>query len=88
MDWDKFRVLVGQTINDIHAAGGDRDRIDVAIRRYLTRGSKLGMSPMVLWDYFAVSSPTIPEHAGYCGYDAEKVIARFEAISAEESSRE
>jgi hypothetical protein len=81
MNWAKFDRLVDDTVARLKAADGDREAIEAAIRRYIERGDKFGMSPMVLWDYFAISSPGIPERAGYCGYECEQMVATFQRLS-------
>jgi hypothetical protein len=81
VEWAKFHKLVDDTVSRLQAAEGDSDRIESAIRRFIERGDKLGMSPMILWDYFSISSPSIPERAGYCGYESEKMIAVFDRLS-------
>jgi hypothetical protein len=83
VEWTKFRRLVEDTVALLKAAGGDRERIESAIRRYIERGASLGMSPLVLWDYFAISSPGIPGRAGYCGYEGEQMVAVFDRLSKE-----
>ena len=83
MEWAKFRRLVEDTVALLKAADGDRERIESAIRRYIERGARLGMSPLVLWDHFAISSPGVPERAGYCGYECEQIVAVFDRLSKE-----
>lgn len=83
MDWDKFRKLVNDTVSRLHSANGDREKIESAIRHYLNQGYKYVMSPMILWDYFAISSPGIPERAGYCGVECEQMVAIFDRLSKE-----
>jgi hypothetical protein len=83
MDWDKFHRMVDDTVARLRSADGDREKIESAIRRYIERGDRLGMSPMILWDYFAVSSPGIPERAGYCGHEGDQMVAVFERMSKE-----
>jgi hypothetical protein len=83
VEWAKFRRLVDDTVVRLKAAEGDRERIEAAISRYIERGDKCGMSPLVLWDYFAISSPGIPERAGYCGYECEQMVAVFDRLSHE-----
>jgi hypothetical protein len=83
MEWARFKRLVDETIARLKAAAGDREKIQSAIGRYLERGSKLGMSPMILWDYFAIRSPGIPQWAGYCGYECEQMVAVFDRLSKE-----
>jgi hypothetical protein len=75
--------LVDEIIARLQAADGDREAIEDAVSRYIERGERLGASPLDLWDFFAVSSPTIPERAGYDGRDSEQIIAVFERLSRE-----
>ena len=82
MNWAKFRRLMDDTVARLKAADGDREKIEAAIRRFLDQGTIHGMSPAVLWDYFAVSSPGIPEQAGYCGHDCEQMVGVFSRLSA------
>ena len=81
--WVKFHRLVKDTVALLRAADGDQEKIQSAIRRYLGCGRTLEMSPTVLWDSFPISSPGMPEKAGYCGYEAEKIVALFGRISNE-----
>ncbi len=83
MEWAKFRCLVDDTVARLRSAEGDRERIESAIRRYIERGHKLVMSPLILWGYFAISSPGIPERAGYCGFESEQMVAIFERMTKE-----
>jgi hypothetical protein len=83
MEWAKFRRLVDDTIVRLKAADGDPEGMEAAIRRYIERGEKCGISPIILWDYFAISSPGIPERAGYCGTEGEQMVAVFERLSEE-----
>jgi hypothetical protein len=83
VEWAKFRRLVDDTVARLKAADGDRERVESAIRRYIERGAKFGMSPMVLWDYFAISSPGMPERAGYCGDECDRIVAVFDRLSKE-----
>jgi hypothetical protein len=46
------------------------------------------MPPLILWDYFAISSPGIPERAGYCGYEYEQMVAVFDQLSKEHFGKE
>jgi hypothetical protein len=83
VQWAKFRRLLDDTVTRLKAAEGDGERIEAAIRRYLRRGDECGRSPFILWDYFAISSPGIPERAGYCGYEGEQMVALFGRLSKE-----
>lgn len=81
MQWVKFHKLVDDTIARLKAADGDAERIEAALGRYIEQGFKYVHSPFILWDYFAISSPGIPERAGYCGYECEKMVAAFDRLS-------
>jgi hypothetical protein len=83
VEWAKFHRLVDDTVARLKAADGDREQVEYAILRYIDRGHALGMSPLILWDYFAISSPGIPGRAGYCGYECEQVVALFDRLSKE-----
>ena len=83
VQWAKFRRLVDDIVARLKAADGDREGIEAAIRRYIERGDKLGASPYDLWDFFAISSPPIPERAGYSGAECEQMVAVFERLSKE-----
>jgi hypothetical protein len=85
--WKRFHRLVDETVARLRSADGDREKIESAIRRYIERGDKLGASPLDLWDYFAISSPGIPEKAGYCGVECEQMEAVFERLSKEKFGR-
>jgi hypothetical protein len=88
MRWGKFHHLVDHTVARLRSADGDREKIEAAIRWYIERGDELEMSPMILWDYFAISSPGIPEKAGYCGYESEQMVAVFDRLSKDRFGRE
>jgi hypothetical protein len=83
MHRDKVFQLCDETVAGLKKAAGDQDQIEAAIRRYIDRGDRLGMSPYDLWDFFAISSPSIPEQAGYGGYECDKMVAVFERMSKE-----
>lgn len=83
MNWDKFDQLVEETVCRLREAVGNRERIETVIRHYLDQGFKYVVSPMILWDYFAISSPGIPEQAGYGGDEAEQIVAIFDRLSKE-----
>ncbi len=64
------------TADLIRAAGGGRDGIVSAIETYLDFGDAGEYSPSELWDYFSISSPTVPELAG-CDAAAEDRVVRI-----------
>ena len=88
MEWSKFRRLVDDTVTRLRNAEGDLEKVESAIRRYLNQGYKYVMSPYILWDYFAISSPGIPARAGYCDYEAEQMEAIFDRLSKEKFGSE
>lgn len=75
------RQLLKTTVEALRAARGDTKKLTVAIDRYLEQGSALECSPMTLWDYFAISSPGLPEKAGYRGAEVQAVEKLFEKRS-------
>ena len=79
--WAKFRRHVDVVTALLKAADGDSDGVEAAVRHYIERDDKLGASPYVLWDFFTISSPGIPELAGYCGVECEQIVAVFERLS-------
>lgn len=81
MDWDQFNKLVEETVSRLRESADKPAEIRAAIRHYLSRGSKLGMSPTILWDYFCVSHPGIVGRAGYSGAGRDTVIEEFEYLS-------
>ncbi len=87
MNWAAFSRLVDDTVARLRAADGDQEGIEAALRRYIDRGVKHVHSPFILWDYFAISSPGIPERAGYCGYECEKMVALFDRLTGERFGR-
>jgi hypothetical protein len=80
VEWAKFRRLVDDIVARLKAADGNREGMEAAIRQYIVRGNKLGASPYDLWDFFAISSPGIPERAGSCGYESEQIVALFDRL--------
>ena len=83
MDWTKFRELVERTVSQLREADGNAAKVRTAIRRYLNQGTRLGMSPLVLWDYFAISHPAIIGQAGYSGARKDAVMEEFEHLTRE-----
>ncbi|WP_020467826.1 hypothetical protein [Zavarzinella formosa] len=83
MQWAKFHKLVDDTVARLKLADGDREKIEAAIRRYIERGDGYGMSSHDLWDFLAISSPGIPERAGYCGVECEQMVTVFDRLSKE-----
>jgi hypothetical protein len=65
----------------LQQAKGNPTKIRAAIRQYINQGNKLIHSPMILWDYFAISSPGIPEQAGFSTEETEEAIAIFGDLS-------
>jgi hypothetical protein len=83
MEWEKFLRLRDDTVARLRAAEGDLERVEAALRRYIARGERLGASPYDLWDFFAISSPGIPERAAYCGHEREQMVGLFDRLTKE-----
>jgi len=81
MNWDRFHELVDDTVSRLRESADNPSGMRAAIRHYLSRGSRLGMSPAILWDYFCASHPGIVGRAGYTGAARETVIKEFEYLS-------
>ena len=75
-DLEAMDEMCLDTAERIRTACGDRTAIIAAIDRFLDFGDAGDYSPAVLWDYFATSSPTVPEVAG-CDPDAEDRVIRI-----------
>lgn len=58
MQWSRFHRLVDETVARLRNAEGDREKIEAAIHRYLGLGHRQGISTMVLWPSFVISSPS------------------------------
>lgn len=75
-DTDAMATMCRDTAARARAANGDRAVIVVAIERFLDFGDASEYSPAELWDFFATSSPTVPEMAG-CDSTAEDRVIRI-----------
>ena len=70
------RLLDG-TVEQLRLARGDLPRQREAIRVYLSEGSAADRSPSELWDYFDISTPGLPELAGYDAAEVERAVELF-----------
>jgi hypothetical protein len=84
---DRVGRLIEDTVARLREADSDQEAIESALRNYIDTGDRLNLSPYVLWDYFAISSPGLPEQAGYCGYDVERMNSLFERLMGEKFRR-
>src|SRR5262245_51766257 len=64
-DLEAMEAMRRETAERLQAAHGERPAIIAAIERFLDFGDAGEYSPAELWDYFCISSPTIPALAGY-----------------------
>ena len=69
--------LLDETVERLRLARGDLPRQRAAIRGYLSEGSAAGRSPLEFWDYFDISSPGLPESAGYDAAEIEGAAELF-----------
>ena len=74
---DPMVDMCDETSRRLRAADGDRAAIVAAIERFLDFGDAGEYSPAVLWNYFATSSPTVPEMAGCDAAGEDKIIRIF-----------
>jgi hypothetical protein len=80
-DWgNEIGHLLGETITYLKEAKGDDLLTASAIRRYIEQGEAIDMSPLELWDYFAISHPGLPMRAGYAEHEIERIDAVFTSL--------
>ena len=82
MEWDDFHLLVDETVSLLRVTRGDALKTEQAIRQFLERGVSDLQSPYVLWDYFAISSPSMPRRAGYNEHEEAQAIELFARLSS------
>lgn len=75
-DPEAMAAMRRQTAQQLRGANGDRSAIIATIESFLNFGDAGEYSPAELWDYFCISSPTIPALAG-CDARAEDRIIRI-----------
>jgi hypothetical protein len=66
-----------ETAERLCVACGDRSATIAAIERFLDFGDAGEYSPAELWDYFCISSPTVPSLAGYDAMEEDRIIRIF-----------
>ena len=71
------RLLDG-TVAQLRKARSSEAEQRQAIRDYLAKGDELDLSPTELWDYFDISSPSLPEQADYSDQECERAHVLFE----------
>jgi hypothetical protein len=81
--WEKFDAVVAESVARLRAAKGDDAKIVEAIRYFVDEGTSDIHSPSVLWDYFSVSSPSMPAQAGYDETQESRATEIFEAVMNE-----
>ena len=69
------------TVKALREARGNTTKLTAAIDQYLEQGTLLECSPLELWDHFAISSPGLPEKAGYKRAEVEAAEKLFEKRS-------
>jgi hypothetical protein len=72
-----MKAMRRETAERLRAARGERSAIIAAIEEFLDFGDAGEYSPAVLWDYFCISSPTIPALAGYDAVGEDRIIRIF-----------
>lgn len=75
------REFLEATVKALEAARGSARKLQTAIDSYIEAGTSLELSPSELWDHFAVSSPALPEQAGYSGAELERAVKLFAKLS-------
>ena len=79
-DIDPF---LGRTVRRLRDTKGNDSELHSTIELYLTEGSALEVSPSELWDYFDVSSPGLPEEAGFSPDEQKRAVEMFSRQSSE-----
>jgi hypothetical protein len=76
---DPMQMLIGQTAAALRAAGGDRETIIAAIRRFLDAGMAIVYSPSAMWDYFR----TTLDRAGFNDEEKDRRTRIFSTVTNE-----
>lgn len=69
-----------RTAERLRGAVGDPEATADAIRRFIEECWVIEPSPMAIWDYFAISSPTVPRMAQLGPAAEQEVEARFATL--------
>lgn len=80
-DDDGLEALRRITADRLRVAGGNRQAIIAVIEQFLDAVEELEDSPAVIWDYFCISAPTIPEMAGYDKAAEDRIIRIFSTVT-------
>jgi hypothetical protein len=63
----------------VRAAKGDRERVAAAVFAFCQRGRRqLLLAPLVVWDYLAISYPTLLGEAGFSDDEVEQLAPDVE----------
>ncbi len=74
--------LLSKAIDRFRDARGSREKIKKAIEQYLEEGDAIEMSPLELRDYFDISSPGLPEKAGFSLQELDEASELFTEVSS------
>jgi hypothetical protein len=85
---EPMNALRRATAERLRAATGPRDAIVAAIEQFLDEAESIVdegklrvYSPSALWDHFAISSPSIPEMAGYDTQGRDRIVRIFSTVA-------
>ncbi len=76
--------LSARTSEEFRGARGDAVRQKTALLRFYQTGLRANLTVGELIDFIAVSSPSIPERAGYTDDEGDAVIAVSDRLTDEE----
>lgn len=76
----RMQELRRETAELVRAAAGDEAAVADAVRLFIEESWELVQSPSAMWDYFAISSPTVPRMAGLAPEAADGVVKVFETL--------
>jgi hypothetical protein len=73
--------FLSRTVNALKAARKDPGKLEAAITKYLEEGDAIGCSPSELWDYFGISTPSLPAKAHFTKREDDHAAKLFEQLS-------
>ena len=74
--------LLARMVARLRDAHGNPAKVKSAIEQYLQEGDALEMSPLELRDYFDISSPGLPETAGFTSSESNEASELFDEVGS------
>ena len=79
----RMTSFLSRTVKALKAARNDPGKLATAITKYLEEGDAIGCSPSELWDYFGISTPSLPAKARFTKQEEERAIKLFAQLTKE-----